>query len=261
MIVREHDERLGTVEAIVRDVLGTVIGRIGPPTLYGGAAGVSVIRWRDDQRTVLLDHSAEGLRLSVWRTAELEAEEEAGFERDARAEPASYFSGLPYLWQLHRGAGTPPRSFPSVGIAPDWCWLEESLKVLLGAWRKQLPVQLGHDVAGFNVIPRGNRENDLSALSVLFSETEDVMLLVDDRSVPGGTPHDEMEHRGWQDRIMGWWRRDFYDLGAGSAAAAARMAVDEIRLRRVRSPADLGVDEVRCEGGGRLALPGLAIGR
>lgn len=86
-----------------------------------------------------------------------------------------------------------------------------------------------------------------------------MLLLVDDRAEPDGTPSAVMAGRGWHDRIMGWWQRDFYDLGAEGPAAAARMAVEEIRLRGVDSPAQLGMAEVRCEGGGLLTLPGLAL--
>ncbi|MGY5079320.1 hypothetical protein ACWIGX_19870 [Streptomyces nigrescens] len=143
--------------------------------------------------------------------------------------------------------------------APDWHWLEESLKALLCAWWEQLPAQIGPDVAGFNIVPRGDHAGTFSTLSVLCSQTDGVMLLVDDRAVRGGTPSEVMAGRGWHDRIMGWWQRDFYDLRAEGPAVAARIAVGEARLRGVLSPADLGTAEVRCEGGGRLTLPGLAL--
>ncbi|MFI0155782.1 hypothetical protein [Streptomyces lydicus] len=247
-------------KAVSREVLDAAIGRIGPPTLYGGGGAGPVVRWRDPERTVLLNCGARGLQLSVQRTEELESEEKAGFKCGVGVDPASYYGGLPYLWQLYRGTGSPPLMFPTVATAPDWRWLGESLKAMLGAWWEQLSAQIGQDGAGFNIVPRSDRHGALSNLSVLCSESEGVTLLVDDRGAPGGTPDDVMEGRGWRDRIMGWWQRDFYDLGAEGAAAAARMAVAELRLRETRSPADLAVEDVRCEGGGLLVLPGLAIG-
>ncbi|GFE25735.1 hypothetical protein Sliba_61880 [Streptomyces nigrescens] len=247
-------------KAVAREVLGAVIGRIGPPTLYGGAATGPVVRWRSEEQTVLLDRGAQGMQLSVRHTAELESQEAAGFERGECADPAAYYGRLPYLWLLYRGSGSPPLTLPAVETAPDWHWLEESLTALLGAWWEQLPAQIGQDTAGFNIVPRSGQESALETVSVLCSEAEGVMLLVDDREVPGGTPDAVMEARGWRGRIMGWWQRDFYDLGAEGAGAAARMAVQELRLRGVPSPDGLGVGEVRCEDGGLLVLPGLAIG-
>ncbi|MFE7318558.1 hypothetical protein ACFU7T_36485 [Streptomyces sp. NPDC057555] len=258
--VQRESSSIEQRRAVAREVLGAVAGRIGPPTLYGGATIGPVVRWRSEERTVLLDCGAQGLQLSVRHTGELEAQEEAGFELGEQADPASYYRGLPYLWQLYRGSNSPPFIFPTVGVAPDWRWLEESLSALLGAWWEHLPAQIGQGVAGFNIVPRGVRESALATMSVLCSESEGVMLLVDDRKVPGGTPDEVMEGRGWQDRVMGWWLRDFYDLGAEGAAAAAQMGVDELRLRGVSATEELGVEEVRCEGGGLLVLPGLAIG-
>ncbi len=209
---------------------------------------------------MLLDRDARGIQLSVRHTDELEAQEADGFVYGQCDEPAPYYSGLPYLWQLHRGPGDPPHVFPRVMTAPNWCWLEESLKALLEVWWEQLPAQIGQDVAGFNIVARSGHESALETLSVLCSEAEGVMLLVDDREVPGGTPDAVMEARGWRDRIMGWWQRDFYDLGADGASAAARMTVEELSLRGVSSPERLRMEDVRCEGGGLLVLPGLAIG-
>lgn len=176
-------------------------------------------------------------------------------------DPASYFRQLPYLWRLspHGRADAALPALPAVPTAPDWHWLEESLKALLRAWWEQLPAQIGPDVAGFNIVPRGDHAGTFSTLSVLCSQTDGVMLLVDDRAVRGGTPSEVMAGRGWRDRIMGWWQRDFCGVGAEGPAAAAWMAVAEARLRGVLSPADLGIAEVRCEGGGHLALPGLAL--
>ncbi|MGV4927625.1 hypothetical protein K2224_28825 (plasmid) [Streptomyces sp. BHT-5-2] len=177
---------------------------------------------------MLLDCGDQGLQLSVRHTAELEAQEEAGFELGERTDPAPYYGELPYLWQLYRGPGVPPLAFPRVASAPDWRWLEESLRALLGAWWEQLPAQIGEeDAAGFNVVSRGAGESAMATLSVLCSEAEGLMLLVDDGKVPGGTPDAVMEGRGWQDRVTGWWLRDFHDLGAEGADAAARMAVEE----------------------------------
>ncbi|MFI7094840.1 hypothetical protein [Streptomyces lydicus] len=208
---------------------------------------------------MMLARGAEGLQLSVRRTAELEGMDRAAFEC-VQADPVSYFRQLPYLWRLspHGKAAALP-ALPAAPTAPDWHWVEETLKALLRAWWEQLPAQIGADVAGFNIVPRGEHAGTFSTLSVLCSQSDGVMLLVDDRAVRGGTPSEVMAGRGWHDRIMGWWQRDFYDLGPRGSAAAARMAVEEMRLRGVDSPAELGVAEVRCEGGGHLMLPGLAL--
>lgn len=245
--------------AATAEVLTAIVDQIGQPTWYGGSSAGPVIRWRDEHRTVMLARGVEGLQLSVRRTAELEGMHQAGFEC-VQADPASYFRQLPYLWRLSpQGKADALPALPAVPTAPDWWWLEESLKALLRSWWEQLPAQIGQDVAGFNIVPRGEREGTFSTLSILCSQTDGVMLLVDDRAVRGGTPSEVMAGRGWRDRIMGWWQRDFCGLGAEGPAAAARMAVAEARLRGVLSPADLGIAEVRCEGGGHLALPGLAL--
>ncbi|MGG2459331.1 hypothetical protein ACO0M4_05830 [Streptomyces sp. RGM 3693] len=247
------DER----RALTREVLSAAVGRIGPPTLYGGAEAGPVIRWRDAERTVLLDCGARGLQLSVWHTEELEAFEQSRFEVDL-IDPAEYFSRLPYLWQLHReAAGSPPLHFPAAPFAQDWSWLEGSLAALLRGWQEQLPAQLDRDTAGFNIVPAHAWQLPFSALSVLCSELEGVLLLVDDRPTGGGTPGEVMRSRGWQTEIRGWWLSDFDDLDA--ASTAARMAIEEIRRREVPSPAALAVSDVRCEGGGLLVLPGLTL--
>ncbi|MFF7415550.1 hypothetical protein [Streptomyces lydicus] len=244
--------------AIAREVLAIVIERIGAPTLYGGDAVGPVVRWRDEKRTVLLKCRAQSLQLSVRATAELEAWEASEFAIDERSDPASYYSKIPYLWQLYRGGDSPPLRFPAVATAPDWRWLEESIKALLRAWWEQLPAQIGEDGAEFSVVPWSRWGNALSTLSVRCSEAEGVMLSVYG-GVSGATSEEVMEARGWQDHMVGWWQSDFYELGADGAAPAARMGVEELRLRGVRSPADLRVVDVRCEGGGLLVLPGLAI--
>lgn len=262
VILRPLDEDTSAEqrEAATAEVLDVIVQRIGPPTLYGGGVAGPVIRWRDEHRTVLLDHGVGGLQLSVRRTAELEAKERGVFENEKRDDPKTYFSRLPYVWQLQSGIDvTTPIVVPAVPPAPDWRWLEESLKALLRAWWEQLSAQIGHDTAGFNIVPRGGSRSTFIALSVLCSRDDGVLLLVDDRAEPDGTPSEVMAGRGWHDRIMGWWQRDFYDLGSEGPAAAARMAVEEMRVRGVDSPAELGMTEVRCEGGGLLMLPGLAL--
>ncbi|MFF4285625.1 hypothetical protein ACFY0R_09895 [Streptomyces sp. NPDC001633] len=262
VILRPLDEDASAEqrEAATAEVLDVIVERIGPPTLYGGGAAGPVIRWRDEHRTVLLDRSPRGLQLSVRRTAELEAKEKAEFANGTPEDPATYFSRLPYLWQLQSGIDvSTPLAVPAVPLAPDWQCLEESLKALLRAWWEQLPTQIGHDTAGFNIVPCRGSAGTFSTLSVLCSKDDGVLLLVDDREVPSGTSSAVMAGRGWHDRIMGWWQRDFYDLGSEGPAAAARMAVEEMRVRGVASPSDLGIADVRCEDGGLLTLSGFAL--
>ncbi|MFE6684976.1 hypothetical protein ACFVFQ_00710 [Streptomyces sp. NPDC057743] len=254
-----EDRSVGARTVALREVLAAATGRIGPPTLYGGAAAGPVVRWRDERHTVLLDGDAEGLRLAVRPTAELEAAEAAHFRPAGRTDATAYHRQLPYLWQLYRGTGTPPLHFPSGPVAGDWRWLEGSLTALLRAWWEQLPGQIGADQAGFALVPRERGDRPPATLSVLCSADEGVLLLVDDRGVPGGTPEPELRARGWRGPLRGWWQRDFHDLGADGATAAAALAVAELRARGVWNPAHLRVADVRCECGGLLLLPGLAL--
>ncbi|AKA06711.1 hypothetical protein SAZ_33075 [Streptomyces noursei ZPM] len=249
--------------SMTREVLDGAIKRIGPPTLCGGDATGPVVRWRDDQRTLLLDHGQQALRLCVRRTSELEAEERARFAPCQQSDPVGFYTGLPYVWQLYGGGvGSPPLGFPAVPPAPDWSWLEGSLAQLLSGWWEQVPVQLGYgDAVGFNIDFRGEDQHSVERVSVMCEEPGGLVLLVDDRAVPGGTPEDVMRARGWRQRIMGWWQRDFEDDGADGAARAAKMVVEELLLRGARSPDALKVTDVRAERGGLLALPGLAIAR
>ncbi|MEU8913177.1 hypothetical protein [Streptomyces decoyicus] len=242
-----------------RAVLEVVVDRIGLPTLYGGDAYGPNIRWRTDERTLLLNHGVEGLQLSVRRTAELEQAEFARFERGVGDGPeqVSYASSLPYLWQLYRsGPGSPPEVYPAGYVTPDWERLEEALESLLRAWGEQLPAQVGDDTAAFNIV---NGADNGRAVGLLCGRTEGLTVLVDDRGVPGGTPPDEMEGRGWQVPLMGWWEANFAELGWESAATAAQMAVAELRFRGARSPRELGLDDVSCADRGVLTLPGLGI--
>ncbi|MGG7569240.1 hypothetical protein [Streptomyces sirii] len=244
-----------------REVLEAVVERIGPPTLYGGGAYGPSIRWRTKGRTLLLDQGVEGLQLSAHRTARLEQDELARFGRGVGDGPdqVSYASSLPYLWQLYRsGLGSPPEVVPAGYVAPDWERLEEALESLLRAWGEQLPAQVGGDAAAFNIV---NRADDDRAVGLLCGRTEGLVVLVDDRGVPGGTPPEEMEGRGWEVPLMGWWETNFAKPGWESAAAAARLAVAELRFRGARSPQDLGLDDVSCADRGVLTLPGLGIGR
>ncbi|PJN32233.1 hypothetical protein CG747_43630 [Streptomyces sp. CB02959] len=120
--VRDQSESSSAEQrtAAAGEVLRAVIRRIGPPTLYGGAAAGLAVRWRSEEQTVLLDCGIRGLRLSVWHTVELEAREEACSKQGECVDPSSYYGRLPYLWLLYRGVGSPPLTLPAVETAPDW---------------------------------------------------------------------------------------------------------------------------------------------
>ncbi|MFB7630452.1 hypothetical protein ACFC0M_05810 [Streptomyces sp. NPDC056149] len=261
--LRDYGEGISVAgrRAATRGVLDSAIKRIGPPTLYGGDAAGPVVRWRDDRRTLLLDHGGQSLRFCVRRTPELEAGERARFVPGSRTDPLGFYAGLPYMWQLYGGGGgSPPLGFPSVPTASDWSWLEGSLTQLLSGWWEQVPAQLGHgDAVGFNIDFRGEVQRSAERVSVLCEQPGGLVLLVDDRSTRGGTPSEVMRSRGWQDRMRGWWQRVFHDLGDAGAAVAARMAIDEIRLRGAPDPAALAVSDVAPEVAGLLVLPGLAL--
>ncbi|UQA90959.1 hypothetical protein [Streptomyces halobius] len=244
----------------IREVLSALVDRIGPPTLYGGSAYGPTIRWRTDEQILLLDHGVACLQVSVRRTAELERSESLRFARGVGdgEEQVSFFSSLPYLWQLYReGPGALPAASPESSVAPDWHRLEESVESILWAWSEQLPAQVGtEESAAFNIV---NHKDDDRPLSVGYSP-EGVFLVVDDRDAPEGGGHRaQMESRGWQVAVHGWWEATFPEAGWESAAEAARMAIAEVRWRGARTPEDLGAADISCADRGLLLLPGLGI--
>ncbi|MEV0374056.1 hypothetical protein AB0I10_30335 [Streptomyces sp. NPDC050636] len=244
----------------IREVLNALVDRIGPPTLYGGSAYGPTIRWRTDERILLLDHGVACLQVSVRRTEELERSESDRFAHGVGdgEEQVSFFSSLPYLWQLYRdGPGTLAPTFPTATMAPDWHRLEESVESILWAWSEQLPAQVGNEEsAAFNIV---NHKDGDRPLSVGYSP-EGMFLVVDDRDAPeGGSHRATMESRGWQVAVHGWWEATFPEPGWESAAAAARIAIAEVRSRGALTPGDLGAADISCADRGLLLLPGLGI--
>ncbi|MER6304929.1 hypothetical protein [Streptomyces sp. NPDC001657] len=120
--------------AATAEVLTAIVDQIGQPTWYGGSSAGPVIRWRDKHRTVMLARGVEGLQLSVRRTAELEGMDQARFECVQADPPHHIGHGL-----SPQGKADALPALPAVPTAPDWWWLEESLKALLRSWWEQLP--------------------------------------------------------------------------------------------------------------------------
>ncbi|MGW7095892.1 hypothetical protein [Streptomyces sp. NPDC054874] len=240
-----------------RQAIDAVSESLGPPTLYGGSAAGSTIRWRTPSHTVILDSpyvTEGGLQLSVRRTDALELSEADRFRHARGLDTAD----LPFLWQWQPIPTAPPP--PSVPVAPDWTSLRASLEALLRAWCEQLEAQLGPDDAGFDIVV--DAEGRPRRLVVLVSPADSLTVLVDDRDgADSGDHHAEMTGRGWQDFIPvhRWWGAYFERTSAG-AAAAAELIGTELRARGAQGPHDLRLADVGAgEGHGLLVLPALGI--
>ncbi|MFE7774655.1 hypothetical protein ACFU5O_12250 [Streptomyces sp. NPDC057445] len=243
-----------------REVYDAIVARIGEPTLYGGSAQGPSIRWRDDRRLVLLSGDRFGARLSVHRPEALEAEEYRSFEwsgAGSAAEPHD-FDLLPYVWQLYRGGtGERPVTRPGARLAGCWEHLETGLELMLAAWAEQLPVQVPGDWAGFMILSRRDRGRHVV---VSYSPGEGLGVAVDDRDAEQGPERErQMMMRGWQTSDRGWWQSAFLEADEGSAAAAARLTVAELRARGAVSPEELEARDVSVNDRGELWLPGLGI--
>lgn len=261
----------GGQTASVRRTLRALIPRMGVPTLYGGDSRGPNIRWRDDDRCLLLDSGEGGraesaLRLTSHATAELEERERVIFGRGVgdREGQARAYADLPVLWQLREvGAATASPLPPCV--APGWERLEESLRSLMLAWVTQLPAQAPEGSAAFDLV---NHADGDRPLTFLYAPDEGLVVMVDDEDAPlDDAAHEKsMAVRGWHDRaipVAQWWVSSF-GADASGAAATARLAVAELRARGARHPSDLGVVDVTCtdatgEEIGRLTLPGLGL--
>ncbi|MGW7364600.1 hypothetical protein ACWGI8_14515 [Streptomyces sp. NPDC054841] len=243
-----------------REVYDALVARIGEPTLYGGSARGPGVRWRDDSRLVLLSGDRFGARLSVHRPEELEDEERRRFEWGGAwsVDEPEDFDLLPYSWQLYRnGPGARPVARPGARLASRWDHLETALELMLAAWAEQLPVQVPGDWAGFTIRCSRDWGRDLV---VSYSPGEGLGVAVDDRDAEQGPERErQMRERGWQTRDKGWWQSAFPDSEEGAAAAAARLAVGELRARGAVTPDELVARDVGVNDRGELWLPGLGI--
>ncbi|MER6998892.1 hypothetical protein [Streptomyces sp. NPDC000410] len=243
-----------------REVYQAIVARVGEPTLYGGSAYGPNVRWRDDSRLVLLAGDRFGAALAVHRPEPLEYEEHRIFEWGGAwsADEPHDFDLLPYVWQLYRnGPGRRPPVRAGGRTAASWDHLECALGLMLAAWAEQLPVQVPGEWAGLTI--RSSRDRGRQ-LTVGYSPDEGLGVAIDDRDAEQGPQRErEMRARGWQTRDKGWWQSAFPDTEAGAAAAAARLAVMELRARGALAPDELMADDVGVNDRGELWLPGLGI--
>ncbi|MFI6641076.1 hypothetical protein [Streptomyces sp. NPDC050504] len=244
-----------------RRVYEAVVGRIGEPTLLGGSADGPSVRWRSDERLVLLAADGFAVRLSVHVTDELEGEENRTFKWGGAwsANEPHDFDMLPYIWQLDReGPGTAPSFWPGGRLAACWEHLEEALRLMLAAWAEQIPVQVPGDWASFSLLvkPDGRRRLLVSL------QDDELFLRIDDRTGED-TPERaaEMKERGWQVRTAYDWEATFPEPDEKTAAAAARLIVAEVRARGAQEVKDLEPYDVSCNDHGIFTLPGLGVGR
>ncbi|MFF7716953.1 hypothetical protein ACIOWI_25415 [Streptomyces sp. NPDC087659] len=243
-----------------REVYGPIVAAIGEPTLYGGSAWGPSVRWRDEDRLVLLSGDRFRVTLSVHRPEELERGEHRCFTWGGAwsADEPHDFDLLPYSWQLYRGGpGEWPGERPDHRLAGDWQQLESALELLLAAWAEQLPVQVPGDWAGFTVVADRDPGRDLV---VSYSPGEGLGVAVDDRDTEQGPERDRlMRACGWQGHDRGWWHSAFPEAAESSPAAAARLAVTELRTRGAAGPQELSAREAGVDDRGELWLPGLGI--
>ncbi|MEI5006119.1 hypothetical protein RB196_01010 [Streptomyces sp. PmtA] len=64
---------------------------------------------------------------------------------------------------------------------------------------------------------------------------------------------------GWQGHDRGWWHSAFPEAAESAPAAAARLAVTELRTRGAAGPQELSAREAGVDDRGELWLPGLGI--
>lgn len=230
-------------------VLRTLKDYLGEPTLYGGTPLGPSIRWRNPDRTLLLQYADGSFRLTVHETDQLERAGSHGEQ------------GV--IWLLHRGDATPP-PMPTAGAAADWESLEESLRVVLVTLGHQVPDQLGPDEwVAFDLVNHSDGDR-----TMLFMVTSDEGLSVWVSAHDSEPVHDFsrdrsdgplMLGRGWHEYVpqLQYWRAD-YELGATGAADAARLAVADLRARGT-STNRVSAARITCSDRGTLALPGLRV--
>ncbi|MEO3977207.1 hypothetical protein [Streptomyces sp. CAU 1734] len=243
-----------------RQVYEAVVGRIGRPTLHGGSAGGPNVRWRSAGRIVLLSGNHQRAQLSVHDTDALEYEELRTFEWGGAwsADEPHDFDLLPYTWQLDRaGPGEPPAERTGGRMASSLEQFESALELLLAAWVEQLPVQVGDEWAGFSLTSGADRGRQLQ---ITYSLVDGLHVSVDDRDGDDSPERARLMHsRGWQARDRGWWQTEFPSPERPETAAAARLAIAELRARGTREPKDLRARDVSCKDRGELLLPGLGV--
>ncbi|MEU9604612.1 hypothetical protein [Streptomyces sp. NPDC048057] len=242
------------------EVYGTIVARIGEPTLYGGSAYGPNVRWRSAERTVLLHCAGHWALLSAHHTESLESAEDRSFAWSgpwAATEPHE-FDLLPYVWQLDRGGpGEQPSERPAGRMASCLEHFEAALELTLAAWVEQLPVQVGGDWAGFTLTSSADRGR---RLQVSYALEDGLHVSVDDRDGED-TPERSslMRARGWQSRDRGWWQAEFPAPERPETSEAARLTLTELRARGTRAPKELRARDVSCKDRGELLLPGLGI--
>ena len=241
-------------------ILKDVEPLIGAPDLYaGGSAGI-LARWDRGTRSLTLKVDEAGIRLSLQDVATLDAAEtpmrRSGVGRTPGWVPSH--RDLPYLWQIYQG---PERTTPSVPPTRDWKQLEASLGALLLVWAEQIPLLFGTEGSEEVACNLINQADDEQIMVILQSRDDGLLLLLDDRRSPATqTDAQTMFGRGWHEMIpvLGAWKAAF-EPSPDSAAEAAKLAVNELRLRGAASPLDIAVTDLSKTKHGRLLLPGLPL--
>lgn len=252
--------RVSVSESLASDetrlVFAELFEQLGRPVQCGGGVDGPDVRWRSESHTVILDARRDGwLRLSVRRTTELEGAESERFRRCATHGAQGEEGGLPYLWRYQRSG--PFRRAPATPVAQDWMQLQSSLEALLRAWSQHLEVLVGDSDAGFTI------DHGDGQLAVMVSPRDDVAVFADSRDGTGrdGDHLAVMTARGWHSFIpvLSWWEA-YFDRTPVGAAAAARLVVNELRARGVRTPSALRLIRATLgTEGGRLEIPGAGI--
>ncbi|MFV0127636.1 hypothetical protein ACLGI4_07980 [Streptomyces sp. HMX112] len=240
-----------------RPVYEAIVARIGRPTLLGGSAHGPDIRWRDEDRLVVLSGDIRGVTLSVHVTQEREEDEYRAFEWGGAwsADERHDFDSLPYLWQLYRnGPGEGLTVWPGGRLAACWEHFESALALMAGAWAEQLPVQIPGDWATFSI--RDSRGS--SYLSVHHTPEEGLGIHLNPRGEQDA-PEDDMRARGWQTLDNGRWTASFPDTRPDAPAALARLAVAELRAQGVTELDELTAGDISANDYGHFWLPGLGI--
>jgi hypothetical protein len=244
------------------ELFDAVVGNIGDPTVYGGSASGPDVRWRNDDRLLVLRGDDRGVWLVSRSTAEVEHEEFGIFEHHGPASTTEQFPDyLPYIWQLFRdGPGEQAYEWPALPKALSLEHFRDALEPLLAAFVSQLPTVVGKGWASFEIRKRA----DDGVLRVIFNLINGDGLTVSarHRTYADANSTAVMRARGWQrcDDSGTWWETGFPDPGHESAAKVARLIVHELHAWGAVEPEkDLYVEDVSCDDEGSFHLPGLGI--
>lgn len=239
------------------EVFDAVVGRIGAPTAYGGSAGGARVRWRNERQILQLAGDAEGARLEVHGTAELEADEE---RRRRQGEPgtAEDFRGMSRLWQINRAYGSTGQGERTGGpAAPDLDVFRDVLALLFRSFAEQMPPQIGRHWAAFQIAYKGG-----SPLGAHFDPDGGLRIsrrfgTEGDAAQAAASASDDV---GWHTRGATSWRAEFPEPVEDAAEQAARLVTAQLRADGVRDPGEeCRLHQPACNYQGPLDLYGTGV--